>query len=135
MRTRTPAPLPLFDRLRPVPVIRLPNGKRCTIATYCAAFRKLKAMPATAQVAGFGHFPEAASFVLQRMREAIGERINSRDPAFAAARQGRKWSSEWQRAAARIAWNLNGRRIVTRERECPPELRARLASRLYRNDE
>lgn len=111
-------------------VIRLPNGRHCTVGTYVKAWRALLAAPGDAQVSGFGHFPEDASRVLRAMRDAMHDRINRH---LAYYNRGRKWDWRWQRDVARVAWNLNGRRIVTREREVPREYRARLAHRLACN--
>lgn len=113
-------------------VIRLPNGRLCSIPSYVAAWRALKVMRPDSLVASFDHFPEPASRVLAALRDGLVDRINKHDPRFG---RGRKWSAEWQRGARDVAWRLNGQRIVTRERDCPHELRARLAHRLYRNDE
>src|SRR5690242_7005058 len=72
--------------------IRLPNGRRCTVATYVAAWRKLKEIPAGSSVAGFDHFPDDAGRILRQIRAGMHDRINRHDPVYG---RGRKWDSNW----------------------------------------
>lgn len=129
-RNKAPAPLPLFDFKAPRPVltIRLPNGRSCRLSVYVASWKAIKALPDGAQVKGFGYFAEDKDFVLDKIRKGIADRINQKDPRY---NKGRKWGWEWQIAARRVANNLNGQRIVTYRNDCPKELQARLAKRLY----
>jgi hypothetical protein len=111
-------------------VIVLPNGRPVTVGSYVRAFRRLAAGPPGAWVNArdWDGFGTTAERVLRAMRDAMRDRINRHVPWY---RKGRKWAWDWQRDVARVAWNLNApRRIVTREREVPPEYRARLAHRL-----
>lgn len=121
------------DGARLIPVIRLPNGRQVTIPTYCAAFRRVRSADPNQWINprdwdGFGC---RADRLLRQMRDGMAERINRHMAGFGV---GRKWSAEWQRGAREVAYRLP-RRIITRERECPKELRARLAHRLYQDGE
>jgi hypothetical protein len=122
------------DGARLVPVIRIPNGRTVTVPAYVAAFRAVRAADPNQRVSArsWDGFETRAGSVLRQMRNAMADRINGHIPGYG---HGRKWSADWQRAAGDVAYRLNGRRIVTRERDCPPELRARLAHRLCGNDE
>jgi hypothetical protein len=107
-------------------VILLPNGHRCTLGTYVAAWRTLRALPAGMEVKGWLHFPEPAGAILRDLRAGMHDRINRHDPSYGT---GRKWSTEWQinaRRDARIVNEYASKRIVHPvNRLSTPELQAR----------
>lgn len=112
--------------------VTLPNGRQCPLGNYVAAWKALLTMPPGARVAGFGHFLESRDDVLRALWRGLEDRINTHLPHYG---RGRKWRHEWQAAASRVAWKLNGRRIITTVDEAPLELRMRLAHRLYTREE
>jgi hypothetical protein len=73
--------------------IGLPNGRKCSIPTYIASWRALKALPADAEVKGWEWYPVPAGDVLRELRAGIHDRINRKDPAYG---KGRKWDPRYQ---------------------------------------
>ena len=118
----------LAERLRstggPI-VIGLPNGRSVTIATYVAAWRRLREMPGARLVGGFYHEDEPAGQVLGAFRYGLHDRINRHVPGFG---RGRKWDGDWQRAAIQTAGRANTPRVILDW--VPTEFRARLRHRL-----
>jgi hypothetical protein len=110
--------------------IRLPNGNRCSVSRYVAAWRALRSMPADTSTKGFDHFPAPAGDVLGAMRDGLHDRINRHDPSFG---RGRKWSSDWQRAALQTSHAVNTPRLIVRW--VPQDLKARLAHRVSAPDD
>lgn len=108
--------------------ITLPNGRQCTLAAYVRAWRTLKSMNPEGITAGFGHFPETAGEVLEQLRAGVHDRINRHDRSFGV---GRKWSSDWYRAALQCAHRVNTPRLIVRTPEIPFDLRGRLSHRIY----
>lgn len=112
--------------------IGLPNGKSVRIAVYVNAWREVKRLTTAGRgkhpIAGWDHFPTDAEVILRAMQDGMTDRINRHLPWYG---RGRKWEWQWQRDAKNVAWNLNGRRIVTRVRDVPKELQPRLAHRLH----
>lgn len=109
--------------------IVLPNGRRTSVSRYVAAWHALKAMPASATVPGFDHFPAPASDILGSMRAGLHDRINRHDVAFG---KGRKWDADWQRAALQTAGRVNTPRLIIDW--LPPDFKARFAHRLRSYD-
>ena len=109
--------------------ITLPNGRRCGLATYTAAWRALKALPPSAHVRGFSYFSDPASYILAELRAGLAARINRHLPTYG---RGRKWSDDWQRAALQTARAVNTPRLAVRW--VPVDLRARLAHRISKED-
>ena len=108
--------------------VTLPNGRACGLGKYVAAWRKLRKIVAAdpdAQVSGFDYFPCAAWEVLRDLRVGMHDRINKHDPRYG---HGRKWSSDWQRAATHCANAVNTPRLIVRY--VPPDFRVRLAHRV-----
>jgi hypothetical protein len=105
--------------------ITLPNGRRCGLGTYTAAWRTLLATDRDQRVAGFDHFPESAGAILRELRRGMHDRINHH---IADHGIGRKWSHDWQRHALQCAIAVNTPRLVVRW--VPADFRARLAHRL-----
>lgn len=110
-------------------VIGLPNGKRVTIATYIAAFNKLKVLPPESDVRGWKWHSVKARDVISEMRAGIHRRINKHVPGFG---KGRKWCHDWQRTTRQFADAVNTPRLIVRW--APFEFRTRLAHRLYSDD-
>lgn len=105
------------------------TSRRIPVPVYVAGIKAAIANPDQIFKHGLTNWwPTAGADIRREFREALADRINARDPRRPA---GRKTADQWQRSAHRVAWNLNGRRIFTRERECPAELRQRLAHRLH----
>jgi hypothetical protein len=113
-------------------VIRLPNGRTCSIRTYCQAWRKLKALPPDAQIKGFEWFEDDAARVLRRLRDGMHGRINRHISGYG---RGRKWDQDWQRHTRLLANDVNRPRLIVRESTVPFEFRSRLAHRITPNDE
>lgn len=109
-------------------VIRLPNGRYCSLKSYCASWRALKAMPAGAMVRGFDHFPSDAADILRDMRAAVHDRINLNGKLYGT---GRKWSREWQIETRRAADQINHPRLIIDW--LPEQLVARFSYRLRCN--
>jgi hypothetical protein len=93
-------------------VIVLPNGKRCSLPTYCQSWRTLKTLDPEASVKGWEWYPCKARDVLHELREGLHDRINRHIPGFG---RGRKWSTDYQTTLRREAQMVNdyaGRRLV-----------------------
>lgn len=108
-----------------VHVIRLPDGRRVTVAEYCRSWRALKAMEPRALVRGWGHFATDAGAILRAIREGVHDRINRR---LAWSQDGRKWAPIWQRDMQRAARDLNHPRLCIHW--LPVDLRERFGHRL-----
>lgn len=106
-------------------VIRLPNGRLVGLGRYVAAWKALLGMGPDEPVKGFDHFTMTAAEVLAAMREGLADRINQHARGYGL---GRKWSSDWQRAAYLTAHEVNTPRLIVRW--APVDLRARLAHRI-----
>jgi len=113
-----------------VRVVRLPNGKRVTLAEYLRSWKALRSMEEGAAVSGFSYRTETASSVRRELRKGIDERINQHLPGYGV---GRKWDSDWQRWATITAIQVNTPRRIVRPSEVPFSLRKRLAHRLTQN--
>lgn len=119
----------------PVRVIRLGSGRSVTLGAYVKAWRTVLAADPGATFRGspcgwHGAY-ETAGESLRQFRAGMVDRINRHLPGFG---QGRKWDPEWQRAARDVSRRMRDR-IITRDRDCPSEIRPRIAHRLYGNDE
>jgi hypothetical protein len=108
-----------------VKVIRLPNGKVCTLPTYTRAWKQLKGCDPNAHIAGFGHFPERAHDVLRALRRGMHDRINRHLPWYG---KGRKWDEQWQLDTRRASRDLNHPRLVIHW--LPSWLKARFGHRI-----
>lgn len=115
--------------------IKLPSGRRISLRTYVDAWRKLRDMEKHGVdymlINDWDWFAVEADQVLAEIRRGVDHRINTHMPGYAF---GRKWDWRWQRDVRRIADNMR-QRIITRERECPPEIRERLKHRLYTDED
>jgi hypothetical protein len=92
--------------------IGLPNDKRCSISTYCRAWRTLKTLPPEAEVKGWEWYPVPARDILRRLHEGLHDRINRHDPRYG---RGRKWDQRYQIGQRRDARRVNeysSRRLV-----------------------
>jgi hypothetical protein len=115
-------------------VIHLPmTGKRVSIGVYVRGVRTAIANPEQTFKHGLETWWQVGGAEIRReFRLGIADRINRHIPNYGV---GRKHKRDWQNAASRVASNLNGQRIVTRERDCPKELRGKLAHRLMFPDD
>lgn len=111
--------------------VTLPNGKTCGLGTYTAAWKALLLLPPGRDCEGFGHFPQSAERILRTLRDGLTERINRHIPGYG---KGRKWSEDCQATVWRLSRAINSR-VITYEREVPPEYRTRLAHRYYKPGE
>ncbi len=68
-------------------VIHLPNGKACSLPTYCAAWRTLKTIAPDAEIKGWEWYPIEARDILRDLRAGMHDRINRRDPRYGRGRQ------------------------------------------------
>ncbi len=109
-------------------IITLPSGRDVRLSTYCASWRKLKHLPASRDVANWGHFPTRVDEILGSIRYGVHDRINRHIPGFAS---GRKWDPDWQRAVGYSARLLNTPRLIIDW--LPPDLTARFSHRLRRH--
>jgi hypothetical protein len=105
--------------------VTLPNGKRCGLGVYVAAWRTILSLAPDTMLPGFDHFPSAARDVLRDLRNGMHDRINRHVPGFG---KGRKWDQDWQRGAIQCAHAVNTPRLIVRW--VPADLRARLSHRL-----
>lgn len=118
--------------------IMLAGGHRVSVATYVNAWRQCRAMVEAGQGETWLRRTPCSptggtvADALAELRAGALDRLNRHMPAWYG--RGRKWSHDWQRGAREVAYRLP-RRIITRERDCPRELRAKLADRLYRDDD
>ena len=106
--------------------IRLPNGKRCPLPVYCAAWVTLKTLDPDAEIGSWEWYPVKAKEILRELRAGLHDRINRRDPRYG---RGRKWSDDYQvalRRDARMVGDYAGHRIVMPQRRLnTPELQRR----------
>jgi hypothetical protein len=127
-----PGPRPPFARLSDADCITLPSGRAVTLATYARARATLVQLvregKGDASIRGFDAFPLPAEDVLRQMRLGLHDRISRHMPHY--ARQGRKWSHEWQTQTWRAARDLNTPRLVIRW--LPHHLATRFAHRIER---
>jgi hypothetical protein len=63
-------------------LITLGSGRRVTLGTYVAAWKKLKTMDPKTQVDGWQWYPVNAGWILDDMRAAMMDRINQGIPAM-----------------------------------------------------
>lgn len=112
---------------RAVRVIRLPNGRQVTLSAYVIAWRQLLEMDGTALIRDWDYYPTEARAVLDAMRDGVHDRINRVVPWWG---RGRKWESDWQRAALHCSRRVNAWRVIVRPGDVPKEFRARLATRI-----
>jgi len=110
-------------------VVGLPNGRQVTLGEYVRSWRALLDMDRDAQVAGFDYFADSAARILARLAEGLHDRINRHVPGYGV---GRKWSDDWQRAAAQTARAVNTPRLIVRW--IPKDLAARLSHRITKED-
>ena len=59
-------------------VIVLPSGRRVTLGTYAAAWRRLKALPPETPVEGWEWYPVPAREILWHISNGVTDRINRR---------------------------------------------------------
>ena len=112
--------------------VRIPSGRLVSLGAYVAGWRKVAALAATdpdARVHGWDYFAEDAWRVLRDLRDGMHDRINRHIAGYGI---GRKWDADWQRAARHCANEVNHPRLIVRY--VPPDLRARLAHRIHRED-
>ena len=115
--------------------IRLPNGYTISLTSYVWAWKRLLTLPVDHQLKGWHHEPTPAGVILDEIRHAIHDRINTRanllegDTRFQDRRHRRK-TIDWQRDCLQLAHRLNTPRLIVREQEARRILGRRLAARL-----
>ena len=112
--------------------ITLGDGTHVTVAAYSAAWRAcVAAAPGTEFRRGLcGYGSRTREEILGEFRDGVHDRINRHAPGFGA---GRKWDSEWQRAADRTAREVNTPRLIVRW--VPRDFEARLRHRVRRYED
>jgi hypothetical protein len=114
--------------LTPCQTVRIPTGRVVSLRSYVYAWRALLSMDGATRVTDWSWSGDTAADVLRDMRSGLHDRINLH---LAGYGKGRKWSSDWQRAVGQCARRVNTPRLIVRAPEVPPDLRARLAHRIY----
>ena len=74
-------------------VIKLPNGRYCTLRSYVQSWRTLKQSPNETHVSGFYDFRESPALILAEISASVHDRINRHDRAYGI---GRKWDCNYQ---------------------------------------
>lgn len=108
--------------------IRLGCGRAVTLAAYVKAWERALSMPGESVVLGApsdSRLPSTAAEALREFRAGLHDRINRHVPSYG---NGRKWESDWQRAARYTAALVSRPRAVVDW--IPRDLQARLAHRL-----
>ena len=80
--------------------IGLPNGKHCSVASYVASWKRLKAIPDDVTVSGWDWYPVSAGIIRRELMRGLHDRINRRDPRYG---RGRRWQDLYQIALRRDA--------------------------------
>lgn len=115
-------------------VITLASGQRVGLRAYAAAWAAARALPPDARVMGAPNeargISSTAGEALAGFRRGMHDRINRHLPGYG---RGRKWDADWQRAALQIAGQVNTPRLIVRW--APHDLKARLAHRLYTDED
>jgi hypothetical protein len=106
--------------------VTLPNGKKVGLGEYVRGWKVVRELPPAQLCRGWDYFEIKAASILRDLRDGMHDRINRHIEGYG---QGRKWSSDWQGAARRTAYDVNTPRLVVRW--VPFEFRARLAHRLH----
>jgi hypothetical protein len=119
-------------------IITLPRGRAVTLGFYVRVWKLVKAADPETAVTGFFSAPSTAQATLREIRKAMHERISEAIPyrhrgsASPLPPIGRKWGSDWQRAARYCAREVNTPRLIVRY--VPHDFRERLAHRIYTDD-
>ena len=107
-------------------VITLPKGSTCSLASYCAGWRKIKALAPDALIGNWSDFPTEADAILRDLQFGMHERINRHIPGFG---RGRKWDERYQTDLRRDAQRVNDyasrRHVHPVNRLTTPELQRR----------
>lgn len=115
-------------------VVVLADGRRVGLGAYVAAWRHVRKAPPGSMIRGAPGSHRAdwdsAAVALRQFRTGMHDRINRHLPGYG---HGRKWSSDWQRAAIQTAGLVNIPRV--RVHWIPRDLAGRLAHRLARADD
>jgi hypothetical protein len=108
--------------------VTLGCGRRVSLASYVAAWKRTIALLPDTRVFGSPHesrAPVTAAEARRQFRAGLHDRINRHDPRFGV---GRKWDSDWQRAVRYTATLLQVPRVSLDW--LPPDLRNQLSHRL-----
>lgn len=118
--------------------VTLPSGQAVTLSAYVRAWNLIRAAAPEVLFTGFDSFdqrrPMAAGQIRRRMLAGLHERISEAIPytlrglACSVPPRGRKYSSDWQRAARHCAREVNTQRLIVRW--VTRDFRERLAHRI-----
>lgn len=117
-----------------VRVVTLGDGQAVPLGSYVRAWREAASAPLERMYKRglINRWPTSALDVLRQFRGGMTERINRHIPGYGI---GRKWQPEWYWWTWRTARAVNTPRLVVRRTEVPVWLRARLAHRIYHEDD
>ena len=109
--------------------VTLGNGRKVSLGSYVAAWRRCLSMNAAFQVACCPDgYSGSAADALEQFRDGMHDRINKHLPNYG---RGRKWSNDWQRETLQAAYRLNTPRLIIDW--LPRHLADRFADRLRCN--
>ena len=107
-------------------VITLPNGRACSLPSYCAGWRKIKTLAPDALIGNWSDFPTEAGAILRDLHFGMHERTNRHIPGFG---RGRKWDerhpTDLRRGARRVNDNASRRLVHPVNRLTTPQLQNR----------
>lgn len=117
--------------------IILPNGRKVTVGEYTRSWKILKQLPLDRIIClgnqttkgAFSYFPETAQQILERIKFGVHDRINKH-----LKMNGRKYSSDYERAALQCSYRVNTPNLIVRETEIPFEFRERLRHRIFKEE-
>jgi hypothetical protein len=92
--------------------VTLPNGRACSLRSYCAGWRKLKTLSPDMQIGNWDDFPIEAAAILRDQHRGMHDRINRHILGYG---RGRKWDERYQadlRCDAPARRRLCSRRLV-----------------------
>jgi hypothetical protein len=115
-------------------LVTLPNGRSCSLMSYCSGWRKLKALSPDTRIENWDDFPIEAAAILRDLHCGIHDRINRHIPGYG---RGRKWDERYQTDLRRDAQHVDdyaSRRLVHPvNRLATPELQRRFQWRYDRD--
>jgi hypothetical protein len=107
-------------------LVTLPNGRACSLRSYCAGWRKLKTLSPDTQIGNWDDFPIEAAGILRDLHRGMHDRINRHIPGYG---RGRKWDERYQADLRRDAQHVDDyalRRLIHPvNRLATPELQGR----------
>lgn len=92
--------------------VTLGDGRTIGLGKYVAAWRACLELPPSAPIGrGVDGLGQTAAAALRDLRAGLDDRINRNVPGYGI---GRKWSSDWQRAALQASAQVNTPRLIVR---------------------